>query len=126
MALTLLNASGFQAAIEVDETGVNLASYSCRYYPQFRRELLNYLGQTRGWALPTIPSGEVSMQGEVSGGTGVMAYTFLTACTIANDTALFGRSAGIFLLLEATETQDREGWRSISQSLRADPLVTSV
>lgn len=126
MALTLLNAAGYQSGIEIAETGVNVATFTVRYFPEFRRPLLTILGQTQGFAVPTIPSAEVNIQGEVSGATGLMAATFLTGTTLTNDAALFGRSAGIFLMTEATESQDREGWRSMNQSYRADPMLITV
>lgn len=126
MSLTLIAAAGFQPGIEVDQTGLNIASQSSRYFSEVDRVLLNKTGEVRGRARSTKPSVEVTLQGEVAGSTGAMAFSFLTACTLANDTDLFGRDTGILLMGEVTESQEREGWRSVSMNLRADPGITAV
>jgi hypothetical protein len=124
MALTLVGVTTAQRACELAETGINLDSYSCRYYPQFRDELNNYLGQVIGFAVPTLASSAVTITGEVlTGGTGVMAFTFLAASTVANDHAAFGGATGGLYMTEATEDQSRDGWRRVSVSLVAHPLL---
>lgn len=123
MALTLVSLSGFQGGIEADETGMNIQSISVRYFPEFKRKVPNRLGQTRGFVIPSIPSAEVTLSGHVTGATGILAATFATAYVFANDTDLFGRSAGGFYFDELTEAQTAEGLRMIDGKASADPLV---
>ena len=126
MALQLINLTGYQSGIEFSETAINLESFSVTYKPEFKRKLPNYLGQTIGFVVPTVPSAEVTISGEVSAPTNLMAATFVALQTLTNDTNLFGRSSGAFFLDEATEDQSRDGWRRISLKLSADPLVTAA
>jgi len=113
-----------------DETGINLDSFSCRYYPQFKDKLNNYQGQVRGWAMPDKLDREVSFSGEVlSGGTGVMAMKFVTAYVFANGVAAFetssgGGNAGGFYADELTVSGTRDGWVSLSGRASSNPLVT--
>lgn len=125
MPLTLVSLSGFQGGIEAEETGINIQSFSIRYFPEFKRKVANRLGQTRGFVIPSIPSAELSLSGHVTGATGVMAATFATAFVPGNDVDGFGRSAGAFYLDEATEAQTAEGLRMIDVKFTADPLITS-
>jgi len=76
-----------------------------------------------GFCIPAIPSREISIKGEVTNTTGIMAAVFATALVPANDVALFGASAGGFYLDEATESQSRDGWRSIDTKFSSDPLL---
>lgn len=118
-----MNLSGYQYGIETAEVAINLENFSITYRPEYKKFLPNHLGQSLGFVVPSIPSAEVSLSGEVNAATNLMAATFVAAQTIANDSALFGRSAGGFYLDEATEDQSREGWRKISMKFTAHPLI---
>lgn len=112
-----------------DETGINLESFSCRYFPQFKDKLNNYQGQVRGWAQPDKLNREVTFSGEVMTATGIMAMKFVTAYVFANtvntfETSSGGGTAGGFYLDEITESSGRDGWLSVSGSASSDPLVT--
>jgi hypothetical protein len=129
MGTVVKGLSGTQDGVEAEETGVNIGSVSCRYFPEFKRKLPNYKGQTTAWAVPDKFSREISLSGEVSGSTGVMAATLTTAITLANDVGTFlavsaGSNAGGVYMDEVTESQTREGWRSIDMRLSSDPLIT--
>ena len=129
MGLTLVNLSGFQRGIESAETGINVDSFTCRYYPQFKDMVNNYQGQILGFAIPDKLSREVNVSGEVTGGTGIMAAVFATAQTFANDVGSFvatsgGSNAGGFYVDEVTESQSRDGWRTVAMKATSNPLVT--
>lgn len=125
MAITLVGVSSpTQRGIELAETGINIESFSCRYYPQFKDKLNNFQGQVVGFAIPDKPSREVSIKGEVTNTTGIMATAFATAIVFANDVAVFGTAAGGFYLDEITEEQSRDGWRSVDGKWSNDPLVS--
>lgn len=129
MGLNLEGLTNAQRGCESAETGINLESFECRYFPEFKEKLKNYQGQTRGFAIPDKFSREVRIQGETDGTTGVMAISADTAFVPANDIDTFkalaaGSNAGGLYLDEATESQGREAWRSVSVTLSSDPLVT--
>lgn len=121
MATTLVNLTGFQRGVEADETGINIARISTRYFPEYKDKIPNKSGQTRGFAVPDKLSREVSITGEVTGATGLMAATHVAAVTVANDTTEFGALDGTLYMDEATVTQERDGWRSLDIKLSADP-----
>lgn len=111
------------------ETGLNLESFSCRYFPEFKDKLPNYQGQTRGWAQPDKLSREVNFSGEVMDATGIMALKFVTAYTFANTVNTFetsngGGNSGGFYVDEITEATTRTGWLAVNGRASSDPLVT--
>lgn len=128
MGLTLVVISTEQRGNEAAETGINLESFVCRYFPQFKDKLNNYQGQVKGFAIPDKFSRQVTITGEASGSTGIMATVMNTAIVFANDVGTFvgigsGSNAGGFYLDEITESQTRDGWRSINGTWSSDPLV---
>lgn len=127
-ALTILGSgvSGLQRGVEVAEVGISVRRHVVRYFSRVREELLDNLGERKALVVSTAASREVTIEGEVIGATGVMAYTFLTACTTANDITDFGSPTGILLMVEATVTQERAGWRDVSIRLESDPGITAV
>lgn len=129
MGLSLVGLTNAQRGCELAETGINLQSFECKYFPEFKAKLQNFQGQTRGFAVPDKFSRDVKVQGEVDGTTGLMAAVLTTALVFANDVSAWvatasGSNAGGFYMDEATESQSRDGWRSVNMSFSSDPLVT--
>ncbi len=122
-----VSAANYQYGIESNETGINIASFSCRYFPEFDDKLPNKDGQTIIRARPDKFSREISVSGEVNGSTGLMALTLVAAATIANDVNTFDslNIDGDIWLDEATENQERNGFRSVDFSLSADPEMSN-
>jgi hypothetical protein len=125
MATTVIgvSASNYQYGVELDETGINVDTFSCRYFPEFDDKLPNKDGQTIIRARPAESSREISVSGEVNGATGLLALTLIVAATVANDVATFGTPTGDIWLDEVTESQERNGFRSIDMSLSSDPIM---
>jgi hypothetical protein len=115
-SVTLVNLSGWQWGIEADETALNVSSYSVAYRPEQKEFARNKSGTKIGFAVDDTEA-EISIEAEVTGSTGVMGGSFSAAITVANDHALFGLSAGNVYLDEATESQTRDGFRSVSLRL---------
>ena len=113
MAVTLINASGYQWGVESAETGVNVESFSCAYRPEIDEPLQNISGEQIGSAIGETET-EISVEGEINNSTGLMAAAFTTTTTIANDDDQFGASTGGIYLKEATVSQSRTGWRRVS------------
>jgi hypothetical protein len=126
MSLSILGGSGYQRGVEATETGINCESFECRYFPEVNEGLQGIGGETFIKAKSVKFSRDITLNGEVNGSTGVMAYSLTTACTVANDVATYGDGTGTILLDEATETQNRTAWRSISAKLSSNPnLIVS-
>lgn len=117
--------SDAQRGVETDETGVNIANFSVRYYLAVNEKLPSNVGEPRARALSDDYSRDISLRGEVLvGGGGVLDFTIGTDCSLANDTDTFGTGAGTILFDEATETQERAGWRTLDMRLSSDPQLT--
>jgi len=116
-----------QRGVELDEVGINIAAFSVRYYLAVNEKLPSNVGIPRARALANDFSRDITLRGETLGsGSGVMAFTIGTACALANDINTFGTGAGIVLLDEVTESQERAGWRSIDMRLSSDPQLIAI
>lgn len=113
-----------QRGVEMDETGISIASFIVRYFPFVNEKLMSNVGEPRARAVSDKLSRDVKIKGEVTGANGVMAFAVATACAVANDVADFGDGSGDLLFDEATITQERAGWRDLDMSLSSDPGVT--
>lgn len=123
--------SGFTRGNTSAETGINLDSISCRFFPQFKDKLNDFQGLVRGFAIPDKLDREVTFNGEVSGATGLMAAKFITAIVFSNSAmvALFeavsaGGNAGGFYLDEITPGSSRDGWLVVNGRASSNPGVT--
>lgn len=126
-ALSIIGATGFtsvQRGIESAETGIICRRFIVRYFAEVNDKLAGISGETVVRAISGIASRDVTVEGEVNGATGIMAFTIgQVVTTLANDVSSFGASAGKIILDEATETQDRTGWRSVNVRLSSNPLL---
>ncbi|SRR5581483_3884457 len=136
MALVIVkktNDSGvYQRGVEADEAGIVVRRFLCRYFPEINERIRDDTGQTIVRVQSRYLSREVTCEGEVRGTDGVMAFTLGVALSFANDVGTFkDRDAndqpvpphGTFLLDDATEAQDRAGWRSVSIRASSNPLL---
>lgn len=121
MALTILGGTGYQRGVEVVETGGNCESFEVRYFPEVNEALQGIGGETFLKAKSQKFSRDISLDAEVNAGTGIMAFTTTTACSVANDVATFGDGTGSIILDEATEKQSRTAWRGVSINLSSNP-----
>ena len=65
-AILGVSAANYQYGVELDETGINIENFSCRYFPEFDDKLPNKDGQTIIRARPDEPSREISVSGEIT------------------------------------------------------------
>lgn len=123
MALTLIGSgiSALQRGVELAETGIGVLSFEVRYFPRVNEYHENNLGERDGKVVSTVASREVTLEGEVTGATGIMAHTFLAACAVANDITDFGSPTGGLYMQEATVTQARADWRKVRTRYESDP-----
>lgn len=124
-ALTIVGTpAGVQRGIEIAEIGIVCRRFVVRYFAEINDKLPGITGETTLRAISAIASRDITVEGEVSGATGIMAFTIgQVVTTLTNDVGGFGASAGKIILDEATETQDRSGWRSINGRLSSNPLL---
>lgn len=116
---TLVNLAGFQHGVAQDETAINIASFNLSVAPHDRQYINDKNGDPRGYWEGALRR-DISLSGEITNTTGVMAFTFGTACTLANTVTAFGATTGTVTLMDAQITQERDGFRSLTQNLRAD------
>jgi hypothetical protein len=116
--------SDAQRGVETDEVGINIATFTVRYYLAVNEKLPSNVGEPRARALASDFSRDITLRGEVLvGGGGVLDFTIGTDCALANDVDTFGTGTGSILLDEATETQERAGWRTLDMRLSSDPQL---
>jgi hypothetical protein len=122
MAISLLGGSGYTHGIETSESssGVNAAVFEARYFPEIDARLAGITGETFLRGRSAKVSREITLSGEVSGS--MSAFTFSAAVSFANDVATFGDGSGTILMDEVTESQSRDGWRSVSIRASSNPL----
>lgn len=121
MSISILGGSGYQRGVESAETGGNVESFDVRYFPEVSENLQGIGGETFLTGRSAAYSREVTLNAEIGAATGFMAFTFTTACTLANDIATFGTTTGTLLLDEATEAQSRSSWRNVAEKLYSFP-----
>ena len=115
MALTLVPNSlnlqfGFQST---GETGIIIDSFKVSVKP----EVDEYLAGIDGLAVCNAvgsPMGDLDIEGEYAGSSGVNAATMVAAFTPSNSTTYFGRSSGGWYLKEGSIEINRSGWKKSS------------
>src|SRR5574343_319093 len=122
--------TGFSHGVANDETGLNIQAHSVTSANEFIDPLMNKAGERRAEARGAVFS-TVNISGQVNGTTGVNAFDFFTACTLANSPAsgagstVFGQTAGVFLMTEAVVSQSFDGWKTLSQTFTRHAGITS-
>lgn len=116
MALAYVNLSGFQRGVESDETGINVSKFTLEVEPEINDWLPGKDGQARGKAVGD-PMGKLTIEGEISGATGVMAIVATTAFVPTNEVTYFGRTTGGFYFDRGTIDQERDGWKKVTVEL---------
>lgn len=127
-ALTIIGALNATRGIAVAETGINVSRFVVRFFGYVNDRLNGITGEVVVRGVSQKFSREVTAEGEVTGATGIIAFTLAAIVTFANSVTLFGGAgnAGIFLLDEATDTQERDAWHRVSVRASSDPLLTSL
>ena len=107
--------------VRSQESGINIRTFQVRYFPEVDIRHQDYLGKTVFRSVSAYFSRQLSCEGEITGGVGVMAFSLGSALTIANQVGHFQPAIGTFLLDEATVSLDRHGWESVSVRASSDP-----
>jgi hypothetical protein len=123
MAVTLVNLSGFQHGVNADETGISIESFRARVAPEFKNYALNRVGEKRGFAVAPAEL-TVTIEGEITGTTGLMAAVLATATTIANTTAYFGAPTTGKYLDSGEVTESRDGFKRVSLEFSAQAGIS--
>ncbi len=119
MAITLVNLSGFSWGVPSDETGINVRRFSRSIEPEFKTFVQDKQNQARGFAIaPTKVT--VTVEGEVTGATGVMSATIASGgYTPANSLSFFGAPSTTLFLDRGTVEDKRDGFRDVTAELSA-------
>lgn len=125
-----------QRGVEANEGGTNTAAFTCRYYLAVNEKLPSNTGEPIARALSDDWSRDITLRGETLIGfvpdpgpppeNNVLDFQIGVACVLENDTDTFQGgtpvgSHGTILLDEATESQERAGWRTLDMRLSSDP-----
>jgi hypothetical protein len=118
MALNILTHQGVGFApvrgVRRNEIGINVSRFMVRYYPEVNEVIPDLVGNTLWRVCSNNLSRDVQCEGEIVNNTGLMILTVATALSFANDVLEFPGSTGTFYMDEATVTESRNGWVSVS------------
>ncbi len=118
-AVTLVNLSGFVWGIASDETAINVSRFRCVVEPEFKSFLPDKQNLARGFAVAS-PKVTVDAEGEISGSTGIMAASVVTAgYTPANSTSYWGSPSTGLYLDRGEVDNSRDNFKRMSASLSA-------
>ena len=120
MNITLVNLTGFKPGVQQDEIGINIKTFKTTVEPEFKNFADAKDGTHRGFGVAPMKK-VVTMDGEVTGSTGLMAATASVAFAPANSSAYFGAPTTGLYLDKGDVTEDREGgkWQDVSVELSA-------
>ena len=110
------NASTYVWGVSAAEAGINIESIDLDYKPEFKNFLMSRQNEKIAFAVAS-PEVEVSIQGEISGSTGLMAATFIAVTVLGNSIDYFGvaiANAWSIFLDGATVSMKRDGWKSVN------------
>ena len=119
-----------QRGVESQESGISVRRFAVRYFMEVNEKLPDNNGQCITRAFADRAAVEVTIEGEVTGTTGLMALIWGTALVapsyvLVNDTDKWdsqpAQPNGWIFMDEVTETQERAGWRSINMRLSSFP-----
>lgn len=120
--LTLINLTGFLPGVAADETGINVARFKTDVEPEFRYVVPGKNGAGRGFVAAPMKK-TVTIEGEVTGNTGVMAAVLATAFVPSNSSAYFGApTTGLYLTKGGVE-EDREQGKLTTVSAEFEALA---
>ena len=125
-AILIVGSWAGQRGVESDETGINISAIDVVYRPFVNDRLMSNVGEPRARAVSDKFSRDITIRGEVTGNTGLMAADLGVPITVANDIDTFGDGSGTVLLDEVTESQERANWRNINMRLSSDPGVVAA
>lgn len=117
--LTLINLTGFLPGVQQDETGINIKSFKTAVEPEFRNMVPGKNGAARGFVAAPMKK-TVSISGEYTGSTGVMAAVLGTAFTPANSSAYFGAPTTGLYLTKGDVEESRESGALVSINAEFD------
>ena len=106
-----------------EETGILCQSYSRGITGQ-EKEAKNHEGEDAGLSLYN-PIAEHTVEGYVTGSTGIAAAEFGAALVIANAKSGNGVAAGLIICTGVTDTVDNEDFEMIQATARQRPLITA-
>ena len=122
MAAALFGTAGLEWGLSA-ETGILVQSYE-RSISGSEKVALNHEGEAAGVSMYN-PVADHTVEGYITGTTGIAAAAFGTALTIANVLSGNGVSAGLVICNGVTDRQANEDYRMITATARQWPLITA-
>ncbi len=135
MTLVGPSASTASHGVQADETALNIQSFNFEAVPEFRDKMMNKSGECILVAVGAVMA-NITLSGQCRGTTtGVMGFTFVATCTLANLTAMnstytalwgFSEGTGIILMTNATLGQTFDGYVMVNQSFEIYNGITAA
>lgn len=104
---TLINLTNFVTGIALNETGINISDLKISVEPEFITPVMDNFGHMKGKVVGQ-PKSTISITGEVSGSTGIMAATAIAFTTITNSRAYFSAPTTGALFIKGDVTLSRD------------------
>jgi hypothetical protein len=117
--------SDAQRGVELNEDAlaINIRRFEVRYFPEINEKLPDNFGETIAKGISDKFSRDITFEGET---LGAPVLALATALTFANDVDDLGDGSGLILLDEATNTQERAGWRSLNGRASSNPGLLTI
>jgi len=120
--LLLTNLTGFLPGVQADEGGINIKSFKTAVEPEFSNVIPGKNGAGRGRVQAPMKK-NVTIDGEVTGSTGVMAAVLGTAFVPANSSAYFGAPTTGLYLQKGDVEESRESGALVAMSAEFEALA---
>lgn len=104
---TLINLTNFITGIALNETGINISDLKISVEPEFITPVMDNFGHMKGKVVGQ-PKSTISIGGEVSGTTGIMAATAIAFTVITNSRAYFSAPTTGLLFVKGDVTLSRD------------------
>jgi hypothetical protein len=104
---TLINLTNFLTGIALNETGINISDLKITVEPEFITPVMDNFGHMKGKVVGQ-PKSTISIGGEVSGTTGIMAATAIAFTSITNARASFSAPTTGALFIKGDVTLSRD------------------
>lgn len=122
-AIIVSGGNGWQNAVRgvpANEEGFNISKHEVRYYLAVNDKMPGNTGEPVARAQSDKFSRDITQEGEL---VGAIPFAIATACELANEIAHIGDGSGDVFFDEATVSDTRGGWETISMKMSSDPLV---
>jgi len=124
---TLINLTNFVTGIALNETGINISDLKISVEPEFITPVMDNFGHMKGKVVGQQKS-TISIGGEVSGSTGIMAATAIAFTAITNTHVYFSSptTGALFVKGDVTLSRDSGALAAMTAEFECYTGISSV